>query len=284
MKTLVSALVPVILMLVISTGANALATTLPIPTSQEGYVYPPTAIPVTSSSPSLIKPIGVGDVAAGGDVLDIRVGLDKFASPVDAYVLFLFPTLSPDLFLWTGSSLQPLAGGLVPWKQNISAPINESLLGTLSVSGLGLPVGAYYLGLIITPAGVSDLSAFYIWVTEFDVVSDVVPMDGRWSGPSLQFYVSDQGTKVSPDYNYFYPNNLVCSMAVGPFAECGNFYLCIQDVVPINNGKFSYNNFYAQVTGTFSSATMSSGTYWVDINLPGCVLTKQGQWNSHFVD
>jgi hypothetical protein len=145
--------------------------TLPIalPMGQQVFSYSPTAIPVNGIDPENSKPIGVGSVATGGDTLSLRVGINQFEAPVDFYFLMYFPTLSPGVFQWTGTSFQPFSSGLAPWKQNLIGPINETLFGDLSISALGFYQGKYYLGLLVTPAGNIDLSSYYLWLTDFEI-------------------------------------------------------------------------------------------------------------------
>jgi len=139
------------------------------PPVQQAFEYAGILSPVLSWTPADTKPTGVGSVASGGDTLSIKIGLNQFAGPVDVYLALYFPAITPDIYLLTEDSLQPLSSGIVPWKQNITGPIDEPLFGELSVSGLGLPPGIYYLGLLVTPAGLSNLSAYYFWVTDFEV-------------------------------------------------------------------------------------------------------------------
>jgi len=146
------------------------ASSTPLPAGRQTFTYPPAASPGLSETLAGDMPIGVGSAANGGDTLGIRIGTHEFSSPVDMYVLFYFPEISPDIYSWTGSSFEPYSSsGLVPWKQSVTGPVDESLFGDLSVSGLGLPDGTYYLGLLVTPPGVSDLSLYYLWVTDFAV-------------------------------------------------------------------------------------------------------------------
>ena len=84
---------------------------MPSPTGQQAYAYPPTSDPVVSPEPSEAKPMGVGPIAVGGNVLDFAVHLDSFQAPVDVYLALDAPALgSGALYLLTGENrLQPLS-------------------------------------------------------------------------------------------------------------------------------------------------------------------------------
>jgi Protein of unknown function (DUF1566) len=146
-----------------------------LPEGRESFVYSAIESPQLSDTPVNAKPIGVGAAASGGNTLSVKIGLDQFSSPVDVYLLLYFPALSPDIYSWTGSSFQPYSSSdLVPWQQAFSGHIKESFFGDLSIAGLKLPQGMYYLGLLVTPPGISDLSTYYLWVTDF-AVSQAAP-------------------------------------------------------------------------------------------------------------
>jgi hypothetical protein len=56
---------------------------IPLPLSQEIFCYAASSSPVLGIEPSKINPIGVGSVATGGNILNLEVGVERFAGPVD---------------------------------------------------------------------------------------------------------------------------------------------------------------------------------------------------------
>jgi hypothetical protein len=129
--------------------------------------------PVLSSNPALAEPVSFGAVAldansiglssssASGKLLNIQIGLNAFAAPVDiyiaAYVSGTYYLLRPD------NSFQTLETGLVKWKGNQANAIDESLFGDISTASL--PSGTYNLYLFATPAG--SIDNYYGWQTWF---------------------------------------------------------------------------------------------------------------------
>jgi hypothetical protein len=71
---------------------------MPVPTSEEVFTYGPVDIPVMSADPAAAKPLGVGPVSAGGDLLDIKV-MAQFSGPVDVSVGIYAPAVDEmDIF------------------------------------------------------------------------------------------------------------------------------------------------------------------------------------------
>jgi Divergent InlB B-repeat domain/Peptidase_C39 like family len=140
---------------------------IPPPTSQQYFSYPPVAYPVLNIDPSQAKPIGVGSAATGGNALSLQVSFGQFASPVDIYLAIYAPSVNPNYFLISSDlSLQPLST-LAKWKSNITGPVNESLYGDIPLSDF--QTGTYYLLALVTPAGSVD--SYYLWSTNFVVVN-----------------------------------------------------------------------------------------------------------------
>jgi hypothetical protein len=149
-------------------GACVIVPTIPIPSSQQYWTYPPIVSPVMDTDPSQAKPIGVGSIAEDGDKLSIRVGLGQFSGPVDVYFALFVPSIDPNNIYMLGSdySLQPLLSmEIEPWKENTFGPIDEYLFGDIPT--LLLPSGIYYLYLLVTPA--DSLDTYYLWSTYFVV-------------------------------------------------------------------------------------------------------------------
>ncbi len=163
---------------------------MPVPASEEVFTYAPVDLPVVSSDPAQTKPIGVGPVATGGDIVDIKVNVGPFAGPVNVSLVVYAPALDfDDLYFMRGNDLKLLSeavdedseisgqdsdsdneyghashrshnfGKLVTWKHNVTA-VNENIY-TEPVSGL--PSGLYTLVLVVKSSTNDDY--FYRWVT-----------------------------------------------------------------------------------------------------------------------
>lgn len=145
-------------------------TMMPVPSGQSEYFYDSLMSPVVNNDPSLAQPIGVGDIAVGGDTLSLQVNLPEFRGPVDVYLAIYAPSLDSNIWLIKpDSTLQPFSysTGLVKWRENTVGPINESLYGNISVSRSGLPSAMYNLYIAVTPP--NSLEQFYLWSTYFIV-------------------------------------------------------------------------------------------------------------------
>ena len=68
---------------------------IPVPGGKQGFIYSPSAAPENNPDPSLSKPVGIGSVASGGNILGIQVSLNQFAGPVDIYGAYRIST-NPD--------------------------------------------------------------------------------------------------------------------------------------------------------------------------------------------
>jgi haloalkane dehalogenase len=146
-------------------GSAALAQ-LPVPSAQRSFAYSLTFSPELSASASRAQPIGVGPVAAGGDTVEIRIGLDAFSAAVDIYFLVSASASAAEPFLLTTrGELRPLSeGGLEPWKEEFKGSLDEPLFGPIPVSLL--PPDTYLLYLAVAPAGALD--RFVLWTTHFE--------------------------------------------------------------------------------------------------------------------
>lgn len=175
---------------------------IPIPTSSQGFTYSATTAPVLSTDPSQAKPIGLGTVAEGKGTLNITVKTYRFSDSVDIYFGLYSPEIDPkNIYLLTsGSALQKLSEGIVPWKANITGPVNESLFGDIQTSSL--PEGTYYLYVLVTPTG--NLHSYYLWGTSF-VVKRSPTISGNYTlTMSFSFSLGDEynfETKDDPDWS-----------------------------------------------------------------------------------
>lgn len=170
-----------ILMFLISSGvmAGSASAAISVPTSN--LILPPYAgltAPVLNDNPMIAKPVAVGPVAVGGNVLTLQVGLNQFSGPVDIYGAFIVNTnptivnvLKPGATGFTSFTLNQILAaislgippaGTIPWMTNVTGPISQTLFNT-AISNV--PSGAYSVYLLVTPTG--TFNDFYLWWTFF---------------------------------------------------------------------------------------------------------------------
>lgn len=141
------------------------ASTMQVPASRQSYVYTSIESPGTSTDPAQARPVGVGSVATGGSTLTIRINTLQFSGAVDIYFGVFAPAIDQNniFILDQYGSLQLLSSGLVAWKSNIYAPLDETPFG--NIQKVALPAGTYSLYLFVTPAGTQN--SYYLWQTDF---------------------------------------------------------------------------------------------------------------------
>ena len=133
-----------------------------------GQVFPYTAAtaPQRKTDPASAGPIGVGTIATGGSIINLAVGMGPFSKAVDIYFGLNAPSIAPDIFiLKKNNAFQAISEGLVPWREDVSEDIQETLFGDISSSLL--PTGTYTLYLLVSPTG--TLVPYYLWSTTFIV-------------------------------------------------------------------------------------------------------------------
>lgn len=151
---------------------------IPSPDDRQTFSYGPLITPSISRFPFYAKPVGVGPVASGGNMLNIQVRIDQFFEPVDIYGAYTVSNdpghvhvLNPDGSTFRTFTLSEiintLANGTLPenahpWKSNVLEQIDRQLFKT-SVSTI--PPGKYTIYLMATPAG--NMNSYYIWRTGF---------------------------------------------------------------------------------------------------------------------
>lgn len=143
---------------------------LPLPSSAHLFNYAPVVSPEYDPEPSVCKPFAAGNVSQG--TMDLQIGLPPFAGPVDVYLALYAPAINPgEIYLIvpapSGYTLAPLSSGLVPWEAAVTDPAFQSFFGSVPLSVL--PRGSYSLGTLVTPAGASNLTNYYFWVSSFTV-------------------------------------------------------------------------------------------------------------------
>lgn len=184
-------------------------TTLPTckvsaPAGRQVFTYTPIQEPVVSCDPAKAKPLGVGSVAHGGAVVDVKVDIGPFENPVDVSIGIFAATFdAADIFFLNvfnqltslqeelleesniqGDAAQGNGNGqgpgpgqtkpkkklkkLVAWKSNVLG-VTETVLGPVDAGDV--PPGLYVLVLNVTrvsPAA-DNSDRFYRWVTFFIV-------------------------------------------------------------------------------------------------------------------
>jgi len=171
------------------------AATMPVPTGWDSYTYEPIVHPVVSTDLSQAKPIGVGSVAEGGDMLSLYVGLSQLSGAVDVYFALYAPSIDPNNIytLKSDNTFQLLSAVLEPWKGNTTGHIDEPLFGDIPTSLL--PPGTYYLYLAVTPA--FSLDTYYLWTTYFVIQRD--GGGGGGNGATTYDFVTKWGSIGSGD-------------------------------------------------------------------------------------
>lgn len=159
---------------------GAQAQLMPVPTGQQGFSYPPTSNPVLDADPAKARPIAVGPVAEGGNVVRLRVTLPAFSGPVDLYFGVSAPALDPfHLYLLRpDGQLAVYESDLIPCLSGVTQPVDVFLFGDIPVSAL--PPGQYHLYLLASVAG--NFSLYYLWHTYF-VIRDAQGACGTYNGP-----------------------------------------------------------------------------------------------------
>ncbi len=156
----------------INVGAAMSPFSIPVPSGQMRFDYAATDSPVLNVQ-DFPYPIGVGPIAGTGDLINLRVGLSSFAGPVDIYVALYAPAVDRDNYLvfTPDGQLKPFpieaapatVESLVPWKHEVTGPIDESLSG--EIPDWQLPASTYYLYLLVTPP--DRLDTYYLLSTSF---------------------------------------------------------------------------------------------------------------------
>jgi hypothetical protein len=134
------------------------------PPTQLNFFYHPVAWPTTGSHPEAIKPIGWGPAAADGDMIEIHVSINPFSMPVDLYFLVYSPEIDSEVYSWSGSVLEPLGNlSAKPWKSGVREFVNTQVFETFPADLLG--TATWYLGLMATPVGTTNMHSAYLWYT-----------------------------------------------------------------------------------------------------------------------
>jgi len=169
---------------------NAVTPTMPAPVGQQSFFYLPVVSPVANISAAASRPVGVGSLAAGGDLLTVQVQTVASAVPLDHYLAFQWSAdlntvvnIMPDgtfqNFSYDVINQALLTGippaGLVPWKANTAAAINETPFVNVPSADLG--AGTYYIFFVSAIPG--SLNNFYSWENDLTIG---VPLSVTLSG------------------------------------------------------------------------------------------------------
>lgn len=113
------------------------------------------------------KPLGLGEVIEGGELIDFSVDLLPCAGSTDIYFLLYAPTLNPNeiYLLDSNNSFVAMSERLVAWRTGVSKRIQEKLFAPFSASLL--PEGQYFFGLLVSPS--EGLNQYYFWITSLSI-------------------------------------------------------------------------------------------------------------------
>lgn len=150
------------------TTARENISTTPVPAAKMIMNVQPRELTAQTADPTQANPIGLGTAAAGGDTLGLAIALNRFSGPVDIYVLLFMPSVDPNnVYEFTSwGALQPLSTGLSPLVPNTVGPLE---LGIIELPKPILPQGEYLFAVMVTPAGDTSLTKFYVWITSISL-------------------------------------------------------------------------------------------------------------------
>lgn len=161
-----------------------------LPDGRHVYTYGPIAAPVVSTDPAQARPMGIGPIATGGDVLDLKIQVGPFPSPVDVSLGIYaasfdakdiyFLDMTRQLISATAATAEgdKEAGAsdherrkkikkLTLWKSGVTE-VNESVFGQLPAGDL--EPGLYVVHLGVSPVTEDDENHdSYRWITYFIV-------------------------------------------------------------------------------------------------------------------
>ena len=144
-------------------AVSAASSFVPMPGYREAFVYSAVANPLDAKDLSQAKPVGIGPLAEGGDMLSLSVTAGPFAEPVNMYITLLSPDdkLGPFLSLNPNNTFEPLSDSSKPWREKVAAA--DEFIMDMPVSSMSS--GPYVLIFAVIPAG--DLNRCYLWTVPF---------------------------------------------------------------------------------------------------------------------
>jgi hypothetical protein len=146
-----------------------------LPSGSQTWEYPAIVSPVRNVEPSSAKPVGVGEIATGGNTIALSISLPSFSGAADVYFGIYSAALDQtNIFLLNSDhTLQPSSVGIVPWKANTTGNVSEAFFGEIPISAL--PSGTYDFFLAVTPAGSGNWSSYYLWKTSVSIIRMLLP-------------------------------------------------------------------------------------------------------------
>ena len=148
-----------------NSSSKPAAATIPVPAGQFMSSYPMIDVPLPSIDLAQAMPIGLGPIITDG-LMIIQTNIGPYAQPVDFYLLLFAPDFDPiNIYAFTAADTLTVfdTAAILPWRTGAS--LNESLFGGASIPVSILPAGAYYFGLLVTPAGDASLANYDLFVT-----------------------------------------------------------------------------------------------------------------------
>jgi ELWxxDGT repeat protein len=206
---------------------------IPVPSGKQYFVKPPSTEPWRTSKVTDIEPVGIDDYYyfdTREENLKVQIGFEKFMAPVDIYGAYtilsepdLIYVLNPDgktLSTFTTSEIvHALATGtppegLVPWKSNVTGPIDEVLIDVPVSSVLS---GVYSIYIVVTPA--NDMGSYYLWETYFSThgtaIWGIYLDDGQGSGAITLLTTPDDSVESKGYFTYSLPDKDVIGIFTG---------------------------------------------------------------------
>ncbi|HFC47217.1 MAG TPA: hypothetical protein ENJ63_04970 [Dissulfuribacter thermophilus] len=153
-----------------------LASKVPVsyPATTSIYHYEPVEAPDPNHNPPETKPIGIGNIAHGGDTLDLVVQVPRFEDWIDIYLAI--QVAGSIYILGADEQFYPLDRGLKRWRTHLMYQPLYTLFHDIPVSSL--PQGDIYFYLLVSPK--DDLTRYYLWYTNVSTIRQ-----GYFTGSAL---------------------------------------------------------------------------------------------------
>ncbi|SLM31977.1 exported hypothetical protein [Desulfamplus magnetovallimortis] len=134
-----------------------------VPDTSLHFRVEPLSSPICSTLPSKMNPFGFGQLASGGTAMDVRISLECFTAKVDLFFAVIPPEsiTSEILFFCSDNTLKPFDGEWIPWRRDVSEPLDYTLFSNIDLSELSQ--GNYIFLLLVTPSG--NIDQYYLWET-----------------------------------------------------------------------------------------------------------------------
>jgi len=237
----------------------ASSSTMSLPSGVEVIPVTPSVDPVISINPGQAIPLGLGNVANGGSLLSITVGISDFSVPVDIYVgLQSSVILEGNLLLFASdNSIHDYSSeGLVKWRSNTVNGVDyEKILPDISLELL--PEGTYSFYFLMVPAG-GSFDTCRLWVTTLNIelsTANISKYAGNYTGTfwgtdsgSWKITVNEDGSISGSGYSSALHHSFT---AVGKIDSHGSLYLTSASTGATFSGQVSCNGTVCEVSGTW---------------------------------